>query len=163
MNKELESKKHPDNWLEEDIDLMDDHLWVESRKALKEIIKTKTYKKVSLKKRNKEEIGIAIVELRNHLHRNISALDERFKHDFDSKFVQDVKDAFDFNYMIDIMEEVNNKEKTSEEAFVEVETHGNNAVKSLLLTQSKANPIKQEEIIKTIAEYKEVKNLHLIF
>ena len=125
MNKELESKKHPDNWLEEDLDLMDDHLWVEIRKALKEIIETKTYKKVSLKKRNKEEIGIAIVELRNHLHRNISALDERFKHDFDSKFVENVKDAFDFNYMIDIMEEVNDKVKSSEEAYTEVEEHGN--------------------------------------
>ena len=41
MNKELESKKHLDNWLEEDID----HLWVESRKALKEIIFKKHTKK----------------------------------------------------------------------------------------------------------------------
>ena len=54
------------------------------------------------------------------------------------------------------MEEVNNKETTLEEAYIEVETRENNAIKSLLLTQRKANPIKQEEIIKTIAEYKEV-------
>ena len=157
MNEDLKSDKHPDNWRTEDIEKMDDHLWVETRKALKEIVENKAYKNVALNRINPEEIGIAIVELRNHLDRNISALKNRFKHDFDSEFVQEVKDAFDFNYMIDIMEEVNVNEITSEQAYEEIKIHGNNAIKALLKRKNKANPVKPKEITTTINEYKKVK------
>ena len=46
---------------------------------------------MALKWNDKEVIGTAIVEL-YHLNRNIFALTERFKHDFDSNFIQEVKD-----------------------------------------------------------------------
>ena len=97
MNKELESDKHPDNWTSDDLDKLDDHLWVETKKAIKEIVETKSYKEVVLKRNDKEDIGIAVVELRNHLNRNIFALTEHFDHDFYSDFIQEVKDVFDFN------------------------------------------------------------------
>ena len=105
----MDSDRHPDNWTSGDLDKLDDHLWVETKKAIKEIIETKSYKEVALKRNDKEDIGAAVVELRNHLNRNILALTERFKHDFDSDFIQEVKDVFDFNYMMDVMDEVNNK------------------------------------------------------
>ena len=80
--------------------------------------------------------------LDDHLNRNISALDSRFKHDFDSKFVKEVKEAFDFNYMIDIMDDVNDDLKKSQEAFDIIKDHGNSSIK--------ANPVSPEEITRTI-------------
>ena len=116
MNKELESNRHPDNWTSYDLDKLDDHFWVWTKKAIKEIVETKSYKEVTFKQNDKDDIQIAVVEPRNLLNRNIFALKERFKHDFDSDFIQDVKDVFDFNYMMEVMDEVNNKIITVREA-----------------------------------------------
>ena len=72
---------------------LDEHLWAETRKALIEIITKQTYKNIKLKKSDDLALAVAVVELRNHLNRNIFALEERFKEDFNSDFVQDVKDT----------------------------------------------------------------------
>ena len=103
-------------------------------------------------------MAVAIVVLRNHLTRNIFALEDRFKEEFNSDFVEEVKDSFDFNYMVDLKEQVEDSDKTLQEAFDEVEEHGNSAVKFLLLRQSKSNPTSNEEMTKVIKEYKEVKD-----
>ena len=79
------------------------------------------------------------------------------KHDFDSDFIQEVKYVFDFNYMMDVMDEVNNEIISGQEALDQVELHGNASLESLLLRQSKANPISSEEVAKTVSEWKEVK------
>ena len=45
MNKELDSDRHPDDWTSDDLDKLDDHLWVETKKAIKEIIETNPVKR----------------------------------------------------------------------------------------------------------------------
>lgn len=157
MNGNLSSDKHPNDWDETDINKLDEHLWAETRKALQQIIKTNTYKDIKLKKKDKLALSVAIVELRNHLNRNIFALEERFKEDFNSDFVKEVKDAFDFNYMNKLKEDIEDEEKTEVEAYDELEDHGNSALKFLMLRQSKSKPPTAEEMAKVVEEYKEVK------
>ena len=157
MNDNLSSDKHPNDWDQTDINKLDEHLWAETRKALQQIITTNTYKDIKLKMKDNLALAVAIVELRNHLNRNIFALEERFKEDFNSDFVQEVKDAFDFNYMIKLKEDLEDEEKTEVEAYDELEDHGNSALKFLMLRQSKSKPPTAEEITKVIEEYKEVK------
>ena len=93
MNANLSSDKHLNDWDGTDIDKLDEHLWAETRRALQQIIKTNTYKDIKLKKKDKLALAIAIVELRNHLNRNIFALEERFKEDFNNDFVKEVNDS----------------------------------------------------------------------
>ena len=158
IKEDLKSDKHPDNWDETDINKLDDHLMNETKKGLSEIIKENKYKGIKINRETKLDMAVAIVELRNHLTRNIFALEDRFKEEFNSDFVEEVKDSFDFNYMVDLKEQVEDGDKTLQEAFDEVEEHGNSAVKFLLLRQSKSNPTSNEEMAKVIKEYKEVKD-----
>ena len=140
MDKELESPKHPANWTLDDLENLDDHLWFETRKALTEIIESKTFKSVKLRKEAKQDIGIAVVEMRNHLQRNVFALQKRFEQDFDSNFVSEVKEAFDFNFMIGLVDDIDEKNKSQQEVFDVIEEHGNDAIKALILRKSKAKP-----------------------
>ena len=158
IKEDLKSDKHPDNWDETDINKLDDHLMNETKKGLSEIIKENKYKGIKINRETELDMAVAIVELRNHLTRNIFALEDRFKEEFNSDFVEEVKDSFDFNYMVDLKEQVEDSDKTLQEAFDEVEEHGNSAVKFLLLRQSKSNPTSNEEMAKVIKEYKEVKD-----
>ena len=157
INEHLKSNIHPDDWREDDIKEMDEHLLAETRSGLLEIVQTLTFKGIKLKRNDKLDIAVAIVELRNHLNRNIFALEERFKEDFDSEFVEEVKDSFDFNWMITLKEEVDENDKCIEEAFDEVNDHGNEALKFIMNRQSLDNPPTNEEMTKVIEEYKEVK------
>ena len=87
MNDNLKSNKHPNDWDESDVLKLDEHLWAETRKALIEIITKQTYKNIKLKKSDDLALAVAVVELRNHLNRNIFALEERFEAYFSSDFV----------------------------------------------------------------------------
>ena len=157
MNEGLNLDKHPNDWDESDVMKLDQHLWAETRKALLEIVTSNTYKEVKLKRKDKLALAVAIVELRNHLSRNTHALEERFKDDFNSDFVENVKDSFDFNYMNDLKEAVDDNEKTELEAYDEIEVHGNDALKFLMLRQSKIMQPKSEDMTKLVDQYKEVK------
>ena len=75
--------------------------------------------------------------------------------------MEEVKDSFDFKYMLDLKEQVKEDDKTLQEALDEVEEHGNSAVKFLLLRQSNTSPISNEEIAKVRKEYKDVKDYAL--
>ena len=59
--------------------------------------------------------------------------------------------------MLDLKEQVEEDDKTLQEALDEVEEHENSAVKFLLLRQSNTSPISNEEKAKVIKEYKDVK------
>ena len=59
------------------------------------------------------------------MNTNIFALAEQFKHDFDSDVLYEVKDVFDFNYMMDVMDEVVNESISVQEALDQVLLHGN--------------------------------------
>ena len=97
------------------------------------------------------------MELRNHLNRNIFALEEIFKNDFESDFVDEVKYTFDFNWMIELKESITNETKSMTQAFDEVEIHGNSTLEFLLLRQSKTKPPSIEEIAKVVHEFKLLK------
>ena len=129
--------KHPNDWRVEDVNKLDIHLWAETRKALKEIIQTNQFKEIRPKKNNELALAGAIVELRNHLNRNIFALEKRFKEDFQNDFVEEVKNTFDFDFMVKLQEAVNEDEKTIQEAFDEIEAHGNSDLKFMMMRQSK--------------------------
>jgi hypothetical protein len=161
MDKDLESPKHPDNWNLDDLESLDDHLWCETKKALAEIITSKTFKTVKLRKEDKQDIGIAVVELRNHIKRNVFALQKRFEHDFDSKFVREVKDAFDFNFMIGLVDDFDEEKISQQEVIDVIDEHGNDAIRALIRRKSKANPASSEQIIQVISQYKKVKSFAL--
>ena len=101
------------DWLEEDVNKLDIHLWAETWKALKEILQSNQYKEIKLEKNTDIELAEAIVELRNHLNRNIFALEQRFKGDFQNDFVQEVKQPFDYDFMVQLQEDINEEEKQS--------------------------------------------------
>ena len=107
--------------------------WMNTRKALFEIVQTNTYKGIQLKQKDKLALAVAIVELGNHMNRNIFALEDRFKYDLESDFVTEVKDSFDFDWMVDLKESIKDETKSMAEAMDEVEMHGNSALKFLLL------------------------------
>ena len=103
-----------------------------------------------------------IVELRNHLTRNVFALDKRFKEDFDSEFIQEVKDTLDINWMIESREQIEDEVITRNEANDIVEDKGKSALKFLMLRQSIQNPPSHEQISKVIDQYQSFKNMLLI-
>ena len=55
-----------------------------------------------------------------------------------------MKDTFDFNYMNGLREDIEDNVKSEEEANDEGETHGNIALKCLMLRQSKMKPASAE-------------------
>ena len=118
MNEDLDTAKHPEDWTSDDIEKFDELNWAELRKGLNEIKATKTFKTIKLTNTKREEMAVskAVVELRNHLKRNIDALDRRFKNDFDSDFVEQVKDTLDLNWLLDLKTKIDDKTVTETEA-----------------------------------------------
>ena len=51
----------------------------------------------------------------------IGFLDKRFEKDFDSEFVQEVKDVLDLKYMLDMKIKIDNNETTYESCIEEIE------------------------------------------
>ena len=119
-----------------------------------EIKTSNTYKGIEIHKTDNDGLARGIVELRNHLIRNVTALDQIFKHDFDSEFIQEVKDSLDFNWMIDLKDKLYNNLVTSNEVNNIIDDRGNSALTFLMLRQSILNPIRQEKIQKNIEQYK---------
>lgn len=157
MNQDLASEKHPNNWTETDAEALDEHLWAETRRALVEVIGKNEYKGIQLKTKNDLALASSIVELRNHLNRNIFALEKRFKEDFQNDFVDEVKASFDFDYMVDLHEALKDESKTVLEVTDEIEEHGNSALKFLMLRQSNTAPPSMAKIDKVVNQYKSVK------
>ena len=69
------------------------------------------------------------------MNTNIFALAEQFKHDFDSDVLYEVKDVFDFNYMMGVMDEVVNESISVQDALDQVELHRNASLEFVLLRQ----------------------------
>lgn len=155
---ELSDRKHPSDWTVDDLEDLDILLWANLKDALNQILEENSFKKVKLHD-DDEKFGIAkaIVEMRNHLQMFIQFLDQRFENDFDSEFVQEVKDVLDLNYMLDMKIEIDNNEKTYESCIEEIEEKGNSALTFLLLRQSKKNPPTTELRGKIQNQYKDFK------
>ena len=75
MHDNLISVKNPSEWNLEDIENLDEHLWENLRNALMEIVTTKKYKGEKLYTDDQLAIAKGIVELRNHITKNIASLE----------------------------------------------------------------------------------------
>ncbi len=161
MNKDLDSTKHPSDWTVDDIKNLDELNWAETRKGLAQIVANNSYKGVDLEAHDEMALTKGIVELRNHLTRNVFALDKRFKNDFDNDFVQEVKDTFDLNWMLELKGQLEDELITINEANDIAEEKGISSLKFLMLRQSESNPPSQEEIAKVVNQYKKFKEYTL--
>ena len=156
MDANLNSDNNPEDWTEDDVNKLDIHLWAQTRKTLKSVIETKKYKDIELEKGDLS-IASAIVELRNHLQRNIFALEKRFKDDFQNELVDEIKNVFDFDYMIELQESLNDETMSSQEVDDKVQSHGNEYLRHMMTKQSKENPPSQNKVEKVVLQYNAVK------
>ena len=93
----------------------------------------------------------AVQDLIEYLTKLINSLESRFKGDFNSKFIQEVKDVFDFNFMISLANEedqVNVKTKLKD--------HGVESLKKLIQREA-ANKKSYEREALILSQYNSFK------
>ena len=75
--------------------------------------------------------------------------------------MRELKDAFDFDFMIGLVDDINDSLKTQHEVIDVIDQHGNNEIKALIRRKSKVYPASAEQISQVISQYKKVNSFDL--
>ena len=141
-----------------DFEVLDKHLFSNLKTSLTDILTTGKFRNEPFAKSfsewrvSKEEAPKqAVQDLIEYLTKLINSLESRFKGDFNSKFIQEVKDVFDFNFMISLANEedqVNVKTKLKD--------HGVESLKKLIQREA-ANKKSYEREALILSQYNSFK------
>lgn len=180
MLKELSDGKEFKDWSMEEVEKLDDHLWENLKNTLKDMIKNNTFRgeklddyhvrgRVTRQSRMTEfliqqEGGICkpgivkgLKEIKSYCSNLIDALKDRFDDDFKDPFIQEIKDVLDFNFMLDLEQDIKQETETVDGCFEKVKEHGNESLRKIIKRQNNEDVPTEAEITKVENQYKEFK------
>ena len=176
MLKELTDAKEFKDWTITDVEKLDGHLWENLKKTLTDIIKNEKFRgeelndfhvrgRVTRQSRMTEFLtteaggickpGIVkgLKEVKSYCNDLVEALKDRFEDDFKDPFIKEIKDVLDFNFMLDLENDIKQETKTYDGCLAQVKEHGNESLKKIVRRQNSESRLPQAEETKIENQY----------
>ena len=176
MLKELTDAKEFKDWTITDVEKLDGHLWENLKKTLTDIIKNEKFRgeelndfhvrgRVTRQSRMTEFLtteaggickpGIVkgLKEVKSYCNDLVEALKDRFEDDFKDPFIKEIKDVLDFNFMLDLENDIKQETKTYDGCLAQVKEHGNESLKKIVRRQNSESHLPQAEETKIENQY----------
>ena len=180
MLKELTDAKEFKDWTITDVEKLDGHLWENLKKTLTDIIKNEKFRgeelndfhvrgRVTRQSRMTEFLtteaggickpGIVkgLKEVKSYCNDLVEALKDRFEDDFKDPFIKEIKDVLDFNFMLDLENDIKQETKTYDGCLAQVKEHGNESLKKIVRRQNSESRLPQAEETKIENQYIKLK------
>ena len=174
--KELTDAKEFKDWTITDVEKLDGHLWENLKKTLTDIIKNEKFRgeelndfhvrgRVTRQSRMTEFLtteaggickpGIVkgLKEVKSYCNDLVEALKDRFEDDFKDPFIKEIKDVLDFNFMLDLENDIKQETKTYDGCLAQVKEHGNESLKKIVRRQNSESRLPQAEETKIENQY----------
>ena len=168
MLRELTDEKPFKDWTIDDVEKLDGHLWENLKKTLTDIMMNEKFRgeelndfhvrgRVTRQSRMTEfliteEGGICkpgivkgLKEVKSYCSNLVDALKDMFEDDFKDPFIKEIKSVLDFNFMLDLEQDIKQETETFEGCLAKVKKHGNESLKKICQRQNSKSPASQAE------------------